>query len=134
MLFTMASDETTPYTATNVVPDDTNVSDDTTVLDSDAIRIATNNFASSNILGRGGFGIVYRFKRESRDAAVKVFTRGDYSADEWHDRKMTGQNELEVSRAVRDAHIIRVLGMVRFTETGLTYDTGLSGTLWAMDG
>lgn len=43
------------------------------VIDGDALKVATDNF--SNVIGRGGFGVVYRGSYHHVDVAVKVLNK-----------------------------------------------------------
>ena len=42
------------------------------------VEAATENFNSDNLLGRGGFGTVYKGVLENREVAVKRFSRNSH--------------------------------------------------------
>ncbi|KAF5743577.1 receptor-like serine/threonine-protein kinase [Tripterygium wilfordii] len=70
-----------------------------------SLRHATNSFSSSNILGQGGFGSVFRGTLPNRlEVAVKVMDSGSLQGE----REF--QNELFFASKVDSPHVVSVLG------------------------
>lgn len=71
------------------------------------LRIATNNFSDKNILGRGGFGTVYKGELPDRTKiAVKRMKFGVVSEQGLTEFK----SEIEVLTKVRHCHLVALLG------------------------
>ncbi|XP_008812470.2 receptor protein kinase TMK1-like [Phoenix dactylifera] len=71
-----------------------------------AIRSATNNFSEDNIIGRGGFGVVYKGQLNGTMIAVKrsrVGLIGEKGNEEF-------RAEIDVLQRVRHRHLVALLG------------------------
>lgn len=69
-----------------------------------ALAVATENFDSSHVVGRGGFGTVYQGKWRQRDVAVKVLD------DSSTQGTAEFQRELQILTMCRHQHIVPLLG------------------------
>ncbi|KAJ0988932.1 hypothetical protein J5N97_007288 [Dioscorea zingiberensis] len=89
-----------------------------------ALTIATNNFSEANILGRGGFGVVYKGDLNGTLVAVKRNeSLGTKGMAEFH-------AEIDVLRKVRHRHLVALLGYcIDGTERLLVYEYMPEGTL-----
>ena len=91
-----------------------------------AIRSATNNFSEDSIIGRGGFGVVYKGQLNETMIAVKrnkVGLMGKKGNEEF-------RAEIDVLQKVRHRHLVALLG---FCDVGdeqlLVYEYMPGGTL-----
>ncbi|XP_039125012.1 receptor-like kinase TMK4 [Dioscorea cayenensis subsp. rotundata] len=89
-----------------------------------ALRIATNNFSEDYILGRGGFGVVYKGDLNGTLVAVKRNeSLGSKGMAEFH-------AEIDVLRKVRHRHLVGLLGYcIDGNERLLVYEYMPEGTL-----
>ncbi|CAL9126022.1 unnamed protein product [Musa textilis] len=97
------------------------------VISVQVLRAATRNFAPENVLGRGGFGVVYRGELHDGTAiAVKrteSAVRSDKALDEF-------QAEIAVLSKVRHRHLVSILGYaVEDNERLLVYEYMPQGAL-----
>ncbi|XP_072981675.1 receptor protein kinase WSS1-like [Typha angustifolia] len=91
-----------------------------------SLRNATNNFSESNILGKGGFGVVYKGEHNGTTIAVKrneCDLMGKKGQEEF-------RAEIDVLKKVRHRHLVALLG---YCENGaerlLVYEYMPGGTL-----
>lgn len=91
-----------------------------------SLRQATNNFSEENILGRGGFGVVYKGELNGTQIAVKrsgVELTGKRGNEEF-------KAEIDVLRKVRHRHLVALLGYYDDgNESLLVYEYMPGGTL-----
>ncbi|KAH7660846.1 S-receptor-like serine/threonine-protein kinase protein [Dioscorea alata] len=86
---------------------------------------ATHNFAKTNILGKGGFGLVYKGKlAEGRDIAVKRLSRNSTQGiDEF-------ENEVTFIAKLQHRNLVRLLGYcIKGDEKILVYEYMPNGSL-----
>ncbi|KAL6216940.1 hypothetical protein ACLB2K_010158 [Fragaria x ananassa] len=70
-----------------------------------SVRVATNNFAEANKLGRGGFGAVYRGRLlNGEDIAVKRLSRDSSQGD------IEFKNEVTLVAKLQHRNLVRLLG------------------------
>ncbi|EHA8587021.1 receptor-like kinase TMK4 [Cocos nucifera] len=91
-----------------------------------SVRRATNNFSEENILGRGGFGVVYKGNHNGTLIAVKksrVDLAGNKGSNEF-------KAEIDVLSKVRHRHLVALLGYYDDgNERLLVYEYMPGGTL-----
>ncbi|GMI71831.1 BAK1-Associating Receptor-Like Kinase 1 [Hibiscus trionum] len=97
------------------------------VISMDVLREVTNNFSEDNILGKGGFGVVYKGElHDGTQIAVKrmeCVDKGTKGLDEFH-------AEIAVLSKVRHRHLVALLGYcINGNERLLVYEHMPRGTL-----
>ncbi|KAJ0972413.1 hypothetical protein J5N97_020372 [Dioscorea zingiberensis] len=96
------------------------------VLTYEALKQATNNFSDANILGKGGFGVVYRGDINGLQIAVKKGTSDAMG----HKGREEFYAEIEVFKKVKHRHLVSLLGYcVEGNERFLAYEFMPEGTL-----
>uniref|UniRef100_A0A7N0U4L3 Uncharacterized protein n=1 Tax=Kalanchoe fedtschenkoi TaxID=63787 RepID=A0A7N0U4L3_KALFE len=82
------------------------------------IRVATNNFSDDNMLGRGGFGAVYKGKLADRqEIAVKRLAENSGQGD------LEFKNEVQLVAKLQHRNLVRLLGFcLRGQERLLIYE------------
>jgi serine/threonine protein kinase len=93
----------------------------------DELRVVTNNFAEHNILGRGGFGVVYKgILADGTKIAVKRMEAAVVSSKGLSEF----QSEIEVLTKVKHRHLVGLLGYCTDgIERLLVYEYMSQGTL-----
>ncbi|KAH7660805.1 S-receptor-like serine/threonine-protein kinase protein [Dioscorea alata] len=92
------------------------------------LMVATNNFAETNILGKGGFGLVYKGKLvEGRQVAVKRLSKNStQGVDEF-------KNEVTFIAKLQHRNLVRLLGYcIQRDEKVLVYEYMHNGSLDAL--
>jgi len=91
---------------------------------------ATNHWAEANILGKGGFGTVYRAEWLSTKVAIKKLEYRESRSGTSRDYLMQSLNELQCLNTCRHDNILPVYGYSMKDETCLVvYQLMLGGTL-----
>ncbi|KAL9678510.1 hypothetical protein QQ045_016354 [Rhodiola kirilowii] len=109
-------------------PNVANIHVGNTVISIEVLRNVTNNFNEENILGRGGFGIVYKGElHDGTKIAVKRMmdsgAMGDKGLNEF-------QAEIDVLTKVRHRHLVNLIGhCLEGNEKLLVYEYMPQGTL-----
>ncbi|KAI3921182.1 hypothetical protein MKX01_036161 [Papaver californicum] len=116
------------YSQTSSVPSDTHVVEaGNMVISIQVLRNVTNNFSQENILGRGGFGTVYKGELDDGTRiAVKRMEGGVMSGKGLHEF----MSEIAVLTKVRHRHLVALLGYcLDGNERLLVYEYIPQGTL-----
>ncbi|KAL6970926.1 Receptor-like kinase tmk4 [Sarracenia purpurea var. burkii] len=97
------------------------------VISIQVLRQVTNNFSEQNILGRGGFGVVYRGElHDGTKIAVKRMESGSMGTKGMNEF----QAEIAVLTKVRHRHLVALLGFcINGNERLLVYEYMPQGTL-----
>ncbi len=96
----------------------------------DELMIATNNWSDQNILGKGGFGTVYRGEWLSTKVAIKKLEYRESRSGTSRDYLMQSLNELRHLNHCRHDNILPIYGYALKDETCLVvYQLMLGGSL-----
>eukprot|EP01018_Ginkgo_biloba_P039677 Gb_38893 [translate_table: standard] len=95
------------------------------IIEYSLLQAATNNFSTSDILGEGGFGCVYRARLDDDFfAAVKKLDEGSKQAE------YEFQNEVELMSKIRHPNLVSLLGFCIHGKTRLlVYELMQNGSL-----
>ncbi|RZB89080.1 Cysteine-rich receptor-like protein kinase 26 isoform B [Glycine soja] len=99
-----------PPSDTNTAPSEDEIDDEiepteTLQFNFDIIRMATNNFSETNMLGRGGFGPVYKGKlSRGQEVAVKRLSMNSGQGD------VEFKNEVQLVAKLQHRNLVRLLG------------------------
>lgn len=74
------------------------------------LKMGTNNWSESNILGRGGFGVVYKGQYKRSDMAIKRITYRDTASEKERIERQQSINELKYLNACRHDNILSLYG------------------------
>ncbi|KAL0542885.1 hypothetical protein IC582_017966 [Cucumis melo] len=101
------------------------ISVETIQFDFDSIKVATNDFASENKLGQGGFGVVYKGKLpDGRAIAVKRLASSSQQGD------VEFKNEVLLMLKLQHRNLVRLLGFcLQGSERLLIYEFIQNGSL-----
>lgn len=96
----------------------------------DELAAATNNWADNNILGKGGFGVVYRGEWLSTKVAIKKLEYRESRSGTSRDYLLQSLNELRHLNHCRHDNILPIYGYSLKDETCLVvYQLMLGGSL-----